>query len=154
MRTATLVVLLVTLFGCGKESRPSDSATPPTKPPLSIQDEMKRLEGQWKVVSVDGGFVTKQHLVTFKDDQVTFEGEQPSWRFKIDPDKDPKWIDLIGASEKPELVLPGIYKFDGDKLTFYAVTKAPSNKKTLERPKGFDPPPPGELILHLERVRK
>ena len=38
-------------------------------------------------------------------------------RFKIDPTKKPKTIDLVDAKEKNGKTAPGIYKLEGDELT-------------------------------------
>ena len=74
--------------------------------------------------------------------------------FKLDPSKDPKQIDFTlrtspGAEQKGKSSL-GIYKLDGDKLTFHAAHPGgASGRPTSRARRGQD-----SMVLTLERVKK
>ncbi len=89
----------------------------------------ERLEGRWKVVALesDGRKATAAELEamkdggwTFKDAEVSIEDPNAPGKssFKIDPDKSPKQIDLIGL-EGPQKgkTMEGIYRLEGKRLT-------------------------------------
>lgn len=82
-------------------------------------EELKKLEGTWKLEQFNFEPTAKEHLSVFKGDRATF-GDRPTRRFTIDPSKNPKWIDLI-VEEKGEekRVLQGIYSLDGDTLIMF-----------------------------------
>jgi uncharacterized protein (TIGR03067 family) len=156
-RVAVLAALLVGITGCGGGA---PSGTPeqhavreePTSepPPATAAEELKRLEGEWKVVRAEPAELKQWGTATFKGDTVTFgEGRSPL-RIRIDPTKDPKWINLY--LESYEVDLPGLYKLDGDRLTLYVINTFKGGKPT-ERPSRFDEKYPGQ-ILHFERVKK
>lgn len=123
-----------------------------------IAEEMKKLQGIWKVVKGEPmeREIPEDYRVIFKDGKVTF-GKGTPCKIKLDPSKEPKWFDidiapLFEKNPKEELYEPGIYKLDGDKLILAIV-----NERTSEgfrpRPKDFEEKFYGQR-LHLERVKK
>ena len=126
-----------------------------------LADESDKLQGEWKVVRVEGTEIPKEGglPVTIKGDTITIGTSNPACKFKIDPGQDPKWFDLnmgdlFGGKE--ESFAPGIYQLDGDKLSIAIVTQSESTGATLTykpRPKNFKDKFPGQ-IMHLERVKK
>lgn len=119
--------------------------------------EVKKLEGSWKVVKTEpsGLKIPDDYRVVFKGETLTF-GKQPPFRFKLDVSKDPKWFDqdiapLYGEKEK-EVFAPGIYKLEGDKLILAMVNESEGGI-FKPRPKDFGEKFYGQR-LHLERVKK
>ena len=142
------VLALLSAVGCGKDGKPDNPQPPQTlKPILSTEEELKQLAGEWRIVQFNRERVEKSVAVTFAGDRVTFEGGL-THQFRIDPNKDPKWIDLT----HPFGDVPCIYKLDGNSLVLYVITETQSDKPE-ERPKDFEGNYPGQ-ILHLERTRK
>ena len=87
-------------------------------PKDAVKDELAKLQGTWKVVSVEAG--GKDVLKDVKLGEITFkeggavEGLGPDITVKLDPTRKPKEIDLIrGKDGKPWM---GIYALDGDTL--------------------------------------
>jgi uncharacterized protein (TIGR03067 family) len=82
----------------------------------AAKKEQEKLQGSWKVVSSEKDGkpheCTKDAEVVFDGDKLNIQliGEKPGkGAFKLDPSKDPKWIDctILGR---------GIYNVDGDTL--------------------------------------
>lgn len=117
----------------------------------TTKKELQKLEGDWKVVKAvtDKIIHPKEELiVTIKGETIQFIKTRPSYRFQIDPSKDPKWIDIDFSGLKH----PGIYKVEGDQLTLYLINEF-RNGNPYDRPRKFDKKAHGQ-ILHLERIKK
>ena len=101
--------------------------------------ELARFQGTWlvhKEISRGADFPPKQGKAVFEGTtlKVYQEGKlAQTLTFRIDPTKSPKEIDLVHPEKK--LVMPGIYRFDGDQLTI-ATGFGKEERKT--RPKSFD----------------
>jgi uncharacterized protein (TIGR03067 family) len=126
----------------------SATITAGDEPDKAIQEEWKRLEGEWRVVSVElDGKVTKpETIVKFADGKVTISEPGrgiPDIEITVtlDPTKKPKWMDTTNARMRTD---KGIYKLKGDSLK--AVFGA-------NRPAGFQPKNK-ELMYTYERVNK
>ena len=111
MLKSALCLLIVAFAACGQ--------TPAEK--LRF-DELKSLEGTWKLEEFNFEPATKEHLTVIKGDKATF-ADRPVRRFTIDPSKDPKWIDFIVHEKGGEkVILQGIYSIKGDTLIIYVNT--------------------------------
>jgi uncharacterized protein (TIGR03067 family) len=95
-----------------------------------VNDELKKLEGKWAQVSVEADGKTLRDKADAAKVVLVISGDkwteiavadsrnsEPS-KFKINPAKTPKEIDIMMEFEKGKLeTVPGIYKLDGDTLT-------------------------------------
>ena len=118
------------------------------------RDDADRLDGVWKVVSAeDGGRKTPEEVVkelrlTVARDVITYKvGEKSTrWRYKLDPEKKPKWIDLTDEGR----VMPGIYEVDGDTLRICF-----SERGGDDRPTAFESKPnsSNDVLIVLKRDR-
>lgn len=113
-----------------------------------------KLQGEWTVKSarVDGhdpGEKLVLKSVTFDGDKVLLAKGQEG-TFKLDPAKDPKHLDL-NVTEGPHTGdFPGVYKLDGDKLTFHF-----AHKPGGDRPGDFECKEGGQtVLLTMERAKK
>lgn len=85
-----------------------------------IGDDYKAIQGTWKVISAeDSGRKTPADVIQnveliITKDRITYKfGEKNTeWSYRLDPTKQPKWIDLIEADE----TTLGIYELEGDNL--------------------------------------
>ena len=109
------------------------------EPTKEAKKELEKLQGEWKVVSVDfrgkeldADTIKKMKLLVVKGNEwMAPSGGNLSIK-RIDPTKNPKELDLVLAAKGMEGVYPGIYKLDGDTFTFCR----PASGKG-ERPKDF-----------------
>lgn len=109
-----------------------------------------RLEGVWKVVKEEPTSLKQSGQLTIKGNTLNNESDGSTLHFKIDPTKNPKWIDMENVfGHNP---IPGIYKLDGDRLTIYIITEIVGDE-AAERPMSFEEKWP-EQIIHFERVKK
>lgn len=145
---AALLAALTMIGGC----------TPPRVeviPPPKSHDDMKVL-GDWNVESIKTHValgavysgINPGRSITFVDDKLiswTTKKDEPdeTYRVKIDPWRQPKWIDLEttkdvatneGAS-KEKVTYPGIYEFRGDEFWICYSTEP---KGPEDRPKSFE----------------
>jgi uncharacterized protein (TIGR03067 family) len=112
------------------------------------KDDIKKLQGEWVVVSVEAQGKQLQATVgqklTIKDNEWTPPGA-PNAKFmlKLDPSKTPKEIDLTSGTD----TFRGIYKLDGDTFTFC------STYANGQRPKEFKADP-AVFFMVLKRDRR
>ena len=98
-------------------------AAPAPKPaPKPDQNDLKKLEGDWKIESWTqfGAQVGANWTWTFKGDKYTLDQgtNLEEGTIKLDPKKDPPVMDLeITGGNCKGKDQPGIYKLDGDTLT-------------------------------------
>ncbi len=99
----------------------------------NVAKELERLQGKWKVELIaENGLAepdpeTKKFEITIKGSRffVKVEGRQETMEFKIDPDKNPKQIDITpNYGDDKGKTSPGIYEFDGDRLRICAFPEA------------------------------
>ena len=83
-----------------------------------------RFQGAWTVVENNGKPDTGNTVWTFTDGNMHSSSGNTNWVIKLDPDQSPRHIDITNY--------PGIYEFDGDKLTIAYTTGG-------TRPTGFTP---------------
>lgn len=133
--------------------------------PVPKEDEAKKdaekLQGTWKVVSIEeGGRVVTEKVsltVTFDKDTLVMSGDGRQaikGTFKLDPSKKPKAIDVTITQGKREQdggkVLQGIYELDKDTLKW--CTSDPGEK---ERPGEFSTKSGSKTVLFkLEKDKK
>jgi uncharacterized protein (TIGR03067 family) len=108
-----------------------------------VKKEKEKLQGTWKAVTVEQNGESKEdaedHRLIFAGDEFTIKrGDQAilKGKFKIDPSKNPKEIDMdITEAQKEQLkdkTAVGIYSLDGDTLK-WCVTEP----GCADRPKEF-----------------
>ncbi|MBT6485303.1 MAG: protein kinase [Planctomycetaceae bacterium] len=128
--------------------------------PKAVQDELKRLAGTWKNVSVEergkqlpANQVARMEL-TIKGNQYLNKEVRSGHVFArtltIDPQANPKTIDMTitgGGDGSRDVTYRGIYELDGDTLKIYSVPD-------FTRPTGFqDKSSSGTLVIR-KRVKK
>jgi uncharacterized protein (TIGR03067 family) len=160
MRLPALLCFAV-LVGCA--FRPSALLAEDAKQPKDAKDDLKLLEGSWRVVALeaDGRKAPSEALKgmswSFKGSEVQFadRGEKSDGKssVKLDSSKTPKHIDLLGL-EGPEKgrTIQGIFKLEKDQLVI-CLRGAEAAKKG--RPKEFMTEPDSGLgMITLERVKE
>ena len=116
---------------------------------LSLRDQtdIEGIQGEWKVTSAKerGRPVHQNELteVVFTADKVVFKsstGIVKEATFRLDDDRQPKWIDFI----EPEEHMQGVYVLEGDDLRICV------NESSDGRATGFDPET-FKVVLVLKR---
>ena len=84
-----------------------------------VKKELEALRGNWNVKGADNGLQTQWSMV--EDSlQIRIGGAYIDAKFKVNPAKKPKEIDIITLmADGSDRVLPGIYKLDGDTLEIH-----------------------------------
>jgi uncharacterized protein (TIGR03067 family) len=113
--------------------------------------ELDQLQGEWTMLSREANGKASANTnwkLTIKGDQwkVTrpnddMAGVGPEVTIKLDPSKNPKELDLNDR--------PGIYKLEGDTLTFCR-----PNGANAGRPKEFNSVGPNEIIVWKRAMKK
>lgn len=128
------------------------------------KDELKKLEGAWKVSSaeIDGkAFDAKQFgmdSLRISDGKLAFfEGakEIRSFTSTVDPSKKPKAMDLV--KDKESMPLPCIYALNGDELKIcmpLLPKKGSGAPVEIKRPASFDTKGIPVLTMVLKREKK
>jgi uncharacterized protein (TIGR03067 family) len=115
------------------------------------KDDKELLQGEWPLVSIELGGKeverSKDQKLVIKGDDWTAPGGG-KFKFKIDATKSPKQLDLIREQGGQEFTWVGIYKIEGDTLTFCRSAGAGG-----ERPKEFKGGP-GVALLVFKRAEK
>jgi uncharacterized protein (TIGR03067 family) len=118
------------------------------------RSEQERLQGKWRIVRCEFSGRDEPQPVGVEDSIRGDKWLRPNrrtaeYQFKLDPTKDPKWVDL-SAERLGAQTLKGIYLLDGDRLTIcYAYdpgSPRPTEFKTM-RDSHF-------YLYVLERVSK
>src|SRR5262245_10495418 len=82
------------------------------------KDELKKLEGDWKVESIVGGGKEipagkgGPEKLTIKDGKLT--GFGPEVKLATDATKKPKWLNMTFTRDDVERTINAIYELDGD----------------------------------------
>jgi uncharacterized protein (TIGR03067 family) len=111
-----------------------------------VKKELEALRGNWNVMEAHNGVHTQWSMV--EDSlQIRIGGVSIDAKFKVNPTKKPKEIDIITlAADGSDRVMPGIYKLDGDMLEIcvdHSGKKRPTEFKAkdgyvMKREKGKD----------------
>jgi uncharacterized protein (TIGR03067 family) len=125
---------------------------PPSK---AVREEVKKLQGKWKVVSgeADGKKLTPKQVafdaITFEGYSVTLHEGTKLYVFGValDPGKTPKAIDLTGG----KVLLPCVYALEGGKLQL--VLPAAAKDGTFSRPPVVDSTKHMGLVVNAERQK-
>src|SRR5262245_39498696 len=121
-----------------------------------VKKELDQLQGEWMMLSREANGKPSDNTnwkLTIKGDQWTVtrpDGDVAAVqaKIKLDPSKKPREIDLISKGGRS---MSGIYKLEGDTLTFCR----PGPSKNAERPKEFTTPDsPNEIIVWKRTVKK
>jgi uncharacterized protein (TIGR03067 family) len=104
----------------------------------AVQQEVKDLQGTWKVVGFEVGGSEQTgkgpKQIVIKGDE--FQGLAPNVTFRIDPVKKPKTLDLIDKGDATK-VFPLIYELKGDELKLvFSLVRAGKGEKP-QRPDSF-----------------
>jgi|SRR5579864_81701 len=112
------------------------------KKEATLKEELKRLEGTWRVIAVELGGkeidrneISPNNLLIFSGTKCsTVTGKRTiEGTFTIDPSKSPKWIDVTRTSDK--VTWPGIYELKDDTIKVFLGTpggQRPTEFKTRE----------------------
>jgi uncharacterized protein (TIGR03067 family) len=128
------------------------------------RDEIKKLEGAWKVASaeIDGnsadgkkfgitGLIISGGKLNFQNDGK----DVMAFMFTVDPTKKPKAMDWV--KDKNSITLPTIYSLEGDELKMcmpLLPKKGSGEKVDVKRPENFDTKGKPVLTLTLKREKK
>src|SRR5260370_41170829 len=82
-----------------------------------VQQELKKLQGTWKVIRFEAGgrdqTAKGPKQIVIKGDEL--HGLAPNVKFRIDPAKKPKTLDLIDQGDAKR-IFPLLYELNDDKL--------------------------------------
>ena len=136
------------------------AAGAPGKDKKDDKDDVKKMEGEWKITAWEqGGLALPAESLegskwTVKGDRYVFEMDEnkEEGAFKLDPAKKPAAIDLdITSGNDKGKGQPGIYKLDGDTMTFCfnrpGATDRPTEFKSTEEGATF-------ILVTLKRHKK
>lgn len=105
----------------------------------AVQQELKKLQGTWKVISFEVGGMDQTAKgpkeILIKDDEL--QGLAPNVKFRVDPAKKPKTLDLIDKGDAKK-IFPLIYELKGDELRI-VIPLVPAGKgEAPKRPDSFE----------------
>jgi uncharacterized protein (TIGR03067 family) len=105
----------------------------------TVKKELKRLQGTWKVIRFEAGGKDETakgpKKIVIKGDEL--QGLAPNVKFRIDPAKKPKTLDLIDKSD-PKRIFPLIYELKDDELKI-VIPLVPAGKgEAPKRPDSFE----------------
>lgn len=112
--------------------------------------DQERIQGSWRSVRIEtlgdcyDDDMGVGHLITYAGDLVT-RADGTVHRFRLDPSRAPKELDLIPA-DSDRVLFWGIYAFEGDRLiTCFNSVLSP-------RPAGFGTQDSSAVLTYFERV--
>jgi uncharacterized protein (TIGR03067 family) len=91
----------------------------------AVRREQEKLAGAWRLVAVEtNGQAAPTEAIddirfVFTGDQLTRQrGDraETAAAYRVDPSRDPKWMDMTGSAEGREYVIPAVYSLTGDTL--------------------------------------
>jgi len=124
--------------------------------PDAASEERKQLRGVWEVVGFEADGQAEDELIgaTVAFGEKTLQlADLPVMRYRIDPGKEPKWIDAtIEAGKDTTLTsgMAGIYKIERDTLTICYNPRTPG----WTRPRAFRLGKDGGALMVLKRVKR
>ena len=123
------------------------------------KDEVKKLEGNWDVVSIVAGGM-EQELPKGKADGLKikdgkFTGFGPEITLATDATKKPKWLNMTFARDGKEQTINAIYELDGDELKICMPLAPKKGVGVFEnkQPEGFDTKDKPEMMLKMKRAK-
>jgi uncharacterized protein (TIGR03067 family) len=133
----------------------SGPAAPSKELPEAAKQELKALEGKWRVVrflhsdrETTPGEGDEAVVVEFRGDTIDFDGSATGVVVGLDPTTDPRCLDFKGLYKK-DTIYESVYKRDGDTLTWAAYLG-----QGKSGPTAFDKPTdPGVMVIVLGRVK-
>jgi uncharacterized protein (TIGR03067 family) len=120
-----VVVSVIVLVGgfCAGNDRKADK-----------KNDKDQLQGEWVVVSIENSgkkVDSKDRKLVVKQDEWTAPGGG-KFKFKIDATKDPKQLDLTREIDGKDSTWVGIYKIEGDTVTFCRSTSPRGDRRPTE----------------------
>ena len=116
---AAAIVLLFPETRLTEEARSLASSSSPSI--TDDESDQQRMKGKWKIVRCEFSGQNQDQPLGVEDTIADGKWHRPKrktaeYQFKLDPTKDPKWIDLTAARLGND-TLKGIYLLEHDKLT-------------------------------------
>lgn len=136
-------------------------ADPPQKLSDAVKQELKTLEGKWRVVrflhsdrETTPGTGDDQVVVKFEGDTIDFAGSTTGVVAALDPSTEPRCLDFkVGVGSgvfKKDSTYESVYKLDGDTLSWAVYTG-----RGKSRPSTFDKPTDaGVMVMVLKRAKE
>jgi uncharacterized protein (TIGR03067 family) len=150
------LVLLVLVTGLTAQSRSKaddDAGRTSSIACTDAQSDQEKMQGKWTILHCE--FAGRDEMLTEVVEDTISDARwlrpkrrTAEYRLKLDPTKDPKWVDL-SADRLGDQTLKGIYSLDGDRLTicycYDPELPRPTEFKTMPGVNGY--------IYVLERVK-
>ena len=131
----------------------ADDPDPDPTKRVAAEDEAKRLEGVWEVVYYEfNGTAEPQEMgmkVVFSRAGVRM-GDDGEWAYRVDPRKEPAWIDVELNTHRGGGAIRGIYRREGDRMVLCYRLSSPLIK--MPRPADFRGAS-SKVLMTLRRMR-
>jgi RNA polymerase sigma factor (sigma-70 family) len=119
------------------------------------EDDAKRIQGEWRVVSLRFNGQEMANAPELADMTATFDADEfrfgMAFRYQIIPDQSPKAIDMETLRWDGQMeMVPGVYEFDGDRLTIHLAMPPRRLRPTTVQPVDET----RSVVIVLQRVRK
>jgi uncharacterized protein (TIGR03067 family) len=128
MNARMMVIPMLALFLAA--AAPKDEA---------VKKELKKLQGTWKVIRFEAGGKDETAKgpkeIVIKGDEL--RGLAPNVKFRIDPAKKPKTLDLIDKGD-PKRIFPLIYELKDDELKIVIPLVRAGKGEAPKRPDSFE----------------
>jgi uncharacterized protein (TIGR03067 family) len=126
---------------------------PAPLPKADGPSDAQKLQGTWERTHIYNGTLhlpekPREVILRIKGEKAAFSRngeEQTRWAIKLDAKTSPKGLDLVGLDDSKGFIQHGIFRLEGDTLTWcYSGTA---------RPASFDRSAPGVFLMILKRMK-